>query len=151
MATPTREDFLTGAPGAGLGGLRPLVFGDPNFDLPNFKPDRDYRTVRNSKFAADYEAKNPDISPFVNHGGKLLMWHGMDDPGPSVLATIEYYEQMKAATSSKLSGGPRQPRFEVRVSSCCRACITAAAVRALTTSTRSPRWMRGWRRASCRP
>jgi feruloyl esterase len=102
-APPTREDFLTGAPGAGLGGLRPLVFGDANFDLPNFNPDRDYRTVRNSAFAAGYEAKNPDISPFVNRGGKLLLWHGMDDPGPSVLATIEYYEQMKAATTPKLS------------------------------------------------
>ncbi len=97
--------LLTGGPGAGLGGLRPLVFGDANLDLPNFKPDRDYRTVRTSKFADGYEAKNPDLSPFVKHGGKLLLWHGMDDPGPSVLATIEYYEQMKATTSSKLSGG----------------------------------------------
>ena len=97
-----RDSFLTGAAGAGLGGLRAQVFGDPSFDLPAFNPERDYRTVRASPFAAEYEAKDPDISPFVNSGGKLLLWHGMDDPGPSVLATIEYYEQMKATTAAKV-------------------------------------------------
>ncbi len=120
-AAPTREDWLTGAPGAGLGGLRPLVFGDPNFDLASFNPDRDYRTVRNSAFAADYEAKNPDISPFVNGGGKLLLWHGMDDPGPNVLATIEYYEQVKATTTPKLSaraGTLDSKRALLRVARC---------------------------------
>jgi feruloyl esterase len=100
-APANRENFLTGPAGAGLGGLRAQVFGDPNFDLAAFNPDRDYKTVRNSRFAAEYEAKNPDISAFVNGGGKLLLWHGMDDPGPNVLATIEYYEQMKATTGPK--------------------------------------------------
>jgi feruloyl esterase len=112
-ALATRDNFLNGPAGAGLGGLRAQVFGDPNFDLVAFNPDRDYKTVRNSRFAADYEAKNPDISAFVNGGGKLLLWHGMDDPGPNVLATLEYYEQMKAATGPKAKNLDSSARFFV--------------------------------------
>jgi feruloyl esterase len=58
--------------------------------------------VRDSAFAAGYEAKDPDISPFINAGGKLLLWHGMLDPGPSALATIEYFDQVKKATGPKV-------------------------------------------------
>ena len=101
-APPTREEWLTGAAGAGLGGLRALVFNDANFELAKFDPDRDYRTVRNSAFAGEYEAKDPDISAFIQSGGKLLLWHGFDDFGPSALGTIEYYEQVQRTTGAKV-------------------------------------------------
>jgi feruloyl esterase len=112
-APTTRENFLTGPAGAGIGGLRPLLFGDANYDLPAFKPERDFRIIRSSAFAAGYEAKDPDISPFLNNGGKLLLWHGMDDPGPSVQATIEYYEQMARTTGPKVKSLDSSARFFV--------------------------------------
>jgi feruloyl esterase len=90
--------------------LRALLFHDPNFNLQKFNIDKDYRAVRDSAFAAGYEAKNPDISPFVNAGGKLLLWHGMLDPGPSALATEEYFDRVKKITGPKvksLSDGAR--------------------------------------------
>jgi feruloyl esterase len=96
------DDFNTGPAGAGLGGLRPLLFGDANFKLATFNVDKDYRSVRGSPFAAGYEAKDPDISAFVNAGGKLLLWHGMLDPGPSAVATIEYFDQVKKTTGPKV-------------------------------------------------
>jgi feruloyl esterase len=99
---PTADDYNSGTAGAGLGGLRPLLFGDPNFNLATFNIDKDYRAVRDSAFAAGYEAKNPDISPFINGGGKLLLWHGMLDPGPSALATIEYFAQVQKTTGPKV-------------------------------------------------
>ena len=100
--TPTEDDFNTGPAGAGLGGLRPLLFNDANFDLRAFNVDKDYPRIRNSAFAAGYEAKDPDISAFVNAGGKLLLWHGMLDPGPSPLATIEYFDRVKQVTGPKV-------------------------------------------------
>jgi len=112
-APTTRENFLTGPAGAGLGGLRPLVFGDANFDLAAFNPERDFRTLRSSAFAAGYEAKDPDISPFLNGGGKLLLWHGMDDPGPSVQQTIEYYQQLVQTTGPKVKALDASARFFV--------------------------------------
>ena len=40
--------------------------------------------------------QNPDIAAFVSRGGKLLLWHGFNDPGPSPLSTIEYFEAVNA-------------------------------------------------------
>ncbi|HEV7715195.1 MAG TPA: tannase/feruloyl esterase family alpha/beta hydrolase [Steroidobacteraceae bacterium] len=98
----TEEDFVTGAAGAGLGGLRALVFNNASFNLAGFDPNKDYRTVRDSAFAAGYEAKDPDISAFIGAGGKLLLWHGLLDPGPSPLATVEYFEQVRKVTGAKV-------------------------------------------------
>ena len=39
-----------------------------------------------------YEAGDPDLSGFLRRGGKLVLWHGIDDPGPSPWATVDYYE-----------------------------------------------------------
>jgi feruloyl esterase len=36
--------------------------------------------------------QNPDIAAFVARGGKLLLWHGFNDPGPSPLSTIAYFD-----------------------------------------------------------
>jgi feruloyl esterase len=108
---PDEQSFLAGSSGQGLGGLRQQLFGNPDFDLKAFNFDKDYATLKGSAFAAEYEAKDPDISPFINNGGKLLMWHGMDDPGPSPLATIEYYEKMKSTTAPKVKALDSSARF----------------------------------------
>jgi feruloyl esterase len=39
--------------------------------------------------------ENPDISAFVKRGGRLLLWHGFNDPGPSPLSTIDYFEAVR--------------------------------------------------------
>jgi feruloyl esterase len=92
--------------GNGLGGLRKALFGNPDYDLRAFDAERDLQKVRDSEFAGLYEAKNPNIAPFVAHGGKLLLWHGFDDPGPSAIGTIEYYENVRQAT------GPKAPELD---------------------------------------
>jgi feruloyl esterase len=59
--------------------------------------------IHRTPFAAEYEATSTDLSRFVSHGGKLLLYHGFDDPGPSPLATIDYYERaVKANGGSNL-------------------------------------------------
>jgi feruloyl esterase len=35
-----------------------------------------------------------NIKTFVNYGHKIIWYHGLSDPGPPVLGTIEYYNQM---------------------------------------------------------
>ena len=45
--------------------------------------------------AAQVHQQNPDIAAFVARGGKLLLWHGFNDPGPSPLSTIAYFAAVR--------------------------------------------------------
>jgi feruloyl esterase len=107
------QALATTASGAGLGGLRTALFGNADFDLAQFDADKDYKTVRSSAFAQLYEAKNPDISAFIKAGGKLILWHGFDDPGPSPLATIAYYQNVQKVTGDKAGPLDASIRFYI--------------------------------------
>jgi feruloyl esterase len=73
---------------------RYFVFGDQNWDYKAFRAD----------FASDVDradapahlamnATSPDLAPFVNHGGRLLMMGGWnDDLGPG--NNVNYYESV---------------------------------------------------------
>lgn len=84
--------------GGGLGALTGPVFGDPNFNLATFDPARHFDVVGKSAFAKAYEADDPNIAMFTKRGGKLLLWHGWADAGPSPWLTIDYYERVLKAT-----------------------------------------------------
>jgi feruloyl esterase len=101
LAPVSGADAGIGDVGNGLGGLRKALFGNPDYDLRAFDAERDLKTLRDSEYAGLYEAKDPNIAPFVAHGGKLLLWHGFDDPGPSALGTIDYYERVRETTAPK--------------------------------------------------
>jgi len=75
------------------------LFGDAGFDFAQFKPS-DAAKARSSTFAKAYEAKDPDLSRFIARGGKLLLWHGMNDQAPNYLATADYLEKAEALNSS---------------------------------------------------
>lgn len=53
----------------GLGGLRTVMFGDPNYDLSRFDVERDMKKLRTSAFADLFEADNPDLSAYLKNGG----------------------------------------------------------------------------------
>ncbi len=86
-ADPTR--------GGGLMGLQPVIFGARPVDWTNFS-DANYLTVRNSDFAEMYEADNPDLSAFFEHGGHLMLWHGESDAGPSPVLSEDYARAVMA-------------------------------------------------------
>jgi feruloyl esterase len=103
-----------------------IVKADPTYDIMTFDPERDFAALDGGIAAAEVHAQNPDIAPFVRGGGKLLLWHGFNDPGPSALSTIAYYEAVlakvpAAANSMRLfvmpgvlhcSGGAGADRFD---------------------------------------
>ncbi|WP_413444686.1 tannase/feruloyl esterase family alpha/beta hydrolase [Herbaspirillum frisingense] len=41
------------------------------------------------------DATDPDIRPFIGHGGKLIVWQGGADAALSVNSTIDYMKQMR--------------------------------------------------------
>ena len=78
--------------------LSSLVKSDPSYDFMTFDPERDMPTLE-SGLAAHVHQQNANIAEFVGHG-KLLLWHGFNDPGPSPLSTIEYFEAVRAMVPS---------------------------------------------------
>lgn len=83
-----------GDPGTNSGGMHSLrgpLLRNPEYRLEEFTAES-VGMVRNSWLAKTYEAKDTDISKFVRKGGKLILWHGSNDPGPSPRGTVEYYE-----------------------------------------------------------
>ncbi len=42
------------------------------------------------------DATDPNLKPFAAHGGKLILYHGWNDPGISPLNTINYYNDVRA-------------------------------------------------------
>jgi hypothetical protein len=55
------------------------------------------KTVPTSNYLA---ATDPDLSPFARRGGKLILWHGLEDQHITPEGTIGYYEQMRNVMGS---------------------------------------------------
>jgi feruloyl esterase len=96
VTTPGPRVVLSGD----LSELVPLMFGDSGYDQATFDIERQQAAIHRTPFAAEYEASSTDLAKFLGGGGKLLLWHGFDDPGPSPFATIDYYERAVKANGS---------------------------------------------------
>lgn len=92
---------VPGKPMNPLWGDMPRFVGhrDPNWDAMSFDLDQDLAlALKNASFI---ESSDPDLARFKARGGKLLLWHGWADPGPSPINTINYY----SAVQKTLGGG----------------------------------------------
>jgi len=83
-----------------LGGLG---FEDPNWDWRTFDFDSDVELI-DAKLFGVLNAVDPDLRDFKNGGGKLIVWHGWNDPGVMPRQTIEYYDSV-VEFASKTTGG----------------------------------------------
>jgi feruloyl esterase len=70
-----------------------LVFENPNWDYKTINPDSDFPLAEKA-IANSMDATNPNLKPFIDHGGKLLMYHGWSDPGIPPLNTVQYYKNV---------------------------------------------------------
>lgn len=87
-------------PGSALGPrfvenyFRYMVTGDPTFDVLKASIDDLLRQSRETQ-AANLDATNPDLTRFAVHGGKLILYHGWNDPAISPYNSIAYYESVR--------------------------------------------------------
>ncbi|HVZ20552.1 MAG TPA: tannase/feruloyl esterase family alpha/beta hydrolase [Vicinamibacterales bacterium] len=77
-----------------------IVKHDPAYDVMSFDPDRDLASLDSGLAGSDVNQEKADIAPFIRRGGKLLLWHGFNDPGPSPLTTIDYYDRVLKSVPS---------------------------------------------------
>jgi Tannase and feruloyl esterase len=83
-----------------------LLFAFANGYFANMiydKPDWNYKTTdlsqatkaSDERGAKVLNATDPDLSRFRNRGGKLIIYHGWDDPAISALNTIDYFHHVQ--------------------------------------------------------
>lgn len=71
-----------------------LIFNDPSFDYSRY----DLSTYKKDTTLAStfLNATDPNLDAFKQRGGKLLLWHGWSDPALTALASVKYFEQVRA-------------------------------------------------------
>jgi hypothetical protein len=93
------KSWLVGdGPGASLytqNYFRYMVFDDPAWNALTANTDAAIHAA-DAKTAEALNATDPDLSRFAARGGKLILYHGWNDPAISPLNTIQYYEQVQA-------------------------------------------------------
>ena len=76
--------------------LKYYLAHDPKADSVRYSPwDRNARAI--AAMAAQVDATQADIRPFIRKGGKLIVWQGGSDAASSVASTIEYMARMSKA------------------------------------------------------
>ncbi len=88
--------FGTGRPSPVSMGTFQLATQDAEWDWRTFDKDRDTRLA--DETTGFINAVDPDLRAFRDRGGKLLLYHGWNDPGISPYNTIDYYSSVLAAT-----------------------------------------------------
>jgi len=74
--------------------FRFMVTGDPKFNVLTANVDELLRQSR-EKAARDLDSTNPDLGKFAARGGKLILYHGWDDPAISPFNTTAYFESVQ--------------------------------------------------------
>ncbi len=110
-----------------------LVFKDRSGDYLKFDPARDIATA-DKVIGPTMNSTDPDLKPFFEHGGKLLMYHGWAGP------RHRSAEQREFACKRRRHDGEENPKRPIRfVCSWFPAWVTAPAETAPMISTKSAR------------
>ena len=84
----------------GNGFFSDFVYEKPDWDYKTFNVDAGLKTA-NEKTAQALNAADPNLKAFKARGGKLIVYHGWNDPAISALNTVNYYDAVTKAMSKK--------------------------------------------------
>lgn len=99
--------WITGS-GPGGGALYPdnflryMVFEDPSWSYFHAKVD-DVVRAADRKTASILNATDPDLHRFQARGGKLILYHGWNDPAIAPLNAIDYYKSVQSKMNPQVT------------------------------------------------
>jgi feruloyl esterase len=73
-----------------------VVFQNPQWDYHTFDVSRDTR-LADRKVGAMVNMTDPNLRPFEEHGGKLLMYQSWQEAAIPPMGLLEYYQRVEAA------------------------------------------------------
>jgi feruloyl esterase len=70
-----------------------MVYGQKGWDWKHANLDAAMKLAY-EKTGDVMDAMSPDLHPFLAHGGKLILYHGWNDPAIPALSTVNYYDSV---------------------------------------------------------
>ena len=88
-----RRDYPSSQAYFGIEVYKYLILQDPDWDYTKYDFKGYEKEIR---YAASYlDATSTDYSGFRNRNGKIIIWHGWNDPALSAYASIDHYNAVK--------------------------------------------------------
>jgi feruloyl esterase len=81
-----------------------MVFEDASWDYHTFQMDRALK-VADDKTARMLNATDPDLKRFQDRGGKLIVYHGWNDPAISALSSVNYFRSVQEKMGARQTNG----------------------------------------------
>jgi hypothetical protein len=86
------------------GYLDDMVYNKADLDLQKLDLHEALKNAQ-STTGGVLDAVNPDLSGFYGHGGKLILYHGWNDPAIPALDTVDYFNKVVAAAGKEKAAG----------------------------------------------
>jgi len=77
-----------------------FIYARPDWRSSEFALDRDYKLAE-ERTAADLDATDTNLSPFLSRGGKLILYHGWNDPGIPPQMTVDYFNAVLSTSGDQ--------------------------------------------------
>lgn len=84
----------------GKGYFADFVYEKPEWDFKSFSVDAGLKAAE-EKTAGALNATNADLKKFKARGGKLILYHGWNDPAIPAVNTVNYYDSVVAKVGRK--------------------------------------------------
>jgi feruloyl esterase len=77
----------------GIDFFRYVIFRKPEWDYKTFRFDADLAHI-DGDTKATLNAMNPNLRPFIERGGKMIQYHGWNDPQIEPASSVAYYQSV---------------------------------------------------------
>ncbi len=84
----------------GIGYFSNMVYEKSDWDYKTFAVDAGLKLAE-EKTASALNATDADLKAFKARGGKLILYHGWNDPAISAVNTVNYYQSVRSKMGAK--------------------------------------------------